>query len=143
MRDSLIIAVGNDARGDDGVGWEFAGRVTDDRADREFRYQLQIEDAELIAGYRSVLFVDACAEACDGGFSVEKVHPQSDPVVSTHRLSPQTVLALADSLYGVAPTCFLLRIDGVDFGLGRPISPVARRNLEAAFRAFADRPLFE
>lgn len=136
MNSSLIIAIGNDARGDDGLGWEFAGHVADESTDIELRYQLQIEDAELIARYRRVLFVDACVAPCDGGFSIERLLPGDEPGVSSHRLAPETVLALSESLFGRLPESYLLRIDGESFTLGEPISGAARKNLESAVKGW-------
>ncbi len=137
MNEVLIIAIGNDARGDDGLGWNFADRIAKEDFTRiEFRYQLQIEDAELIAQYQCVLFVDACVEPCAGGFSFEPVAPSGGSEVSTHRLPPDAVVSLARVLYGARPNARLLRIDGENFELGEPLSATARRNLESAVEAW-------
>lgn len=140
MNEPLIIAIGNDARGDDGLGWRFADRIAKDSGlDVEFRYQLQIEDAELIARHRRVLFVDACVEPCAGGFSIGRVEPSDAPGLSTHRLAPETVVSLAGSLYNARLDAFLLRIDGERFELGEPLSANAERNLESAIEAWKNR----
>ena len=60
---TLLFAIGNDSRGDDGLGWAFAQLVEETNLFRGrlfYRYQLQVEDAELLTTCRQVIFVDAC-----------------------------------------------------------------------------------
>ena len=62
----LIIGIGNSGRNDDGLGWKFvdiASQTMRGYFDVEYRYQLQIEDAELVSKYNKVIFADATQEA--------------------------------------------------------------------------------
>ena len=55
---TLLLAIGNCGREDDGLGWKFADYFQDMNIDTvaiEYRYQLQVEDAELISDYATVI----------------------------------------------------------------------------------------
>jgi Ni,Fe-hydrogenase maturation factor len=59
---TLLIGIGNSGRADDGLGWAFLDEVEKTlpkNYDLEYRYQLQVEDAELISHYNTVFFIDA------------------------------------------------------------------------------------
>ena len=131
----LVIAIGNDARQDDGLGWAFGQAI---EAGKDFhgaivyRYQLQVEDALLIADYRNVLFVDACQEKLPMGFAFTPLQADVDFGFTTHQLSPATVLALAKQLYGAAPQAFLLKISGAAWELEQGLSKAGAQNLTSA-----------
>ncbi len=133
----LLIAIGNDARQDDGLGWAYAraieagGRFT---GQIEYRYQLQVEDADLIAGFESVIFVDASKEALPGGYTFTPLAPALDFAVTTHALAPAAVLALCESIYGKRPEAWLLAISGEEWELEFGLSESAQRRLEAALQ---------
>ena len=55
-----------------------------------------------------------------------------------HTSDPQALLALAQALYGHAPPALLLAVPAVSFGLGSPLSPIARQGIEAATRAIVE-----
>ena len=131
----LLLAIGNDGRQDDGLGWAFGQAMEADedfRGEVVFRYQLQVEDALLISGHPTVIFVDACREALPRGFELALLRPAADFGVTTHQLSPATVLSLAGQLYGAAPQAYLLKISGVEWELERGLSEGGRWNLERA-----------
>ena len=58
----LIIGIGNSGRSDDGLGWLMLDTIENkfSNVDVLYRYQLQIEDAEILSHYPTVIFVDAC-----------------------------------------------------------------------------------
>ncbi|RLD75788.1 MAG: Ni/Fe hydrogenase, partial [Bacteroidetes bacterium] len=59
---TIVFGIGNIGRQDDGLGWLFLDHLKEkqfNHLDLEYRYQLQIEDAELICNYDTVIFVDA------------------------------------------------------------------------------------
>ena len=63
LNNTLIIGIGNNTRQDDGLGWKFLAMLEEDvfSADNLIcKYQLMVEDAELISGLDAVFFVDAC-----------------------------------------------------------------------------------
>jgi hydrogenase maturation protease len=131
----LLLAIGNDGRQDDGLGWAFGQAMEASeifRGDIVYRYQLQVEDALLIADQPTVVFVDACREELPAGFDLTPLHPAADFGVTTHQLSPATVLSLAKQLYNAHPQAYLLKIMGVEWGLKRGLSERGRQCLNQA-----------
>jgi hydrogenase maturation protease len=133
---TLVIAWGNPARRDDGLGPALARAVemsTDGLVDIEIDYQLQIEHARDVARYRRVVFVDA---ACSGAapFSLRRVSATSPGTgFSSHSVSPGSILALSRDLFASEPEAWLLGVRGYEFGeFGDTLSEGARRNLGAA-----------
>jgi hydrogenase maturation protease len=141
MKRIVVIGIGNSGRGDDGLGWKFAERVEElfhDRCDVEYRYQLQVEDAQLIEPYEAIIFVDATQGAHEGGFSFVPCEPSQDYFFSTHIQSPGAILSLANFLYGKTADAFLLSISGVEWGMKMFLSETAEVNLEAGLKFFAE-----
>ena len=137
---TLIIGYGNPSRGDDALGpaaidaierlaaehpeWGEIEVVTD--------FQLQIEFVTDIEGRQRVVFIDAAASGAEP-FSFGPLAAKQDASISTHALSPASVLAVYRDFHGEeAPPTFLLGIRGYDFDLGVPLSSQARQNLSAA-----------
>ena len=137
-REILLIAIGNDGRGDDGLGWRFADALEEykEEIDIEYRYQLQVEDADLLSGYSTVIFVDAHHGELPGGYSFLKCLPTGTHTFTTHTLTPETVLWLAEELYDVHPEAYVLAIEGTDWELKQGLSNQAIENLEAALEFF-------
>lgn len=135
----LLIGIGNDSRADDGLGWAFLDSVErSGRFDGEiiYRYQLQVEDAEMLAPCPAVVFVDACKEELPEGFALERCAGEVEHAFTTHYLSPRTVVGLCRELYGGNPEAYVLKIQGREWELGQGLSEEARRNLEAALKMF-------
>jgi hydrogenase maturation protease len=133
----LLIGIGNEGRADDGLGWAFLDQLEGQPGfDREYRYQLQIEDADLIAGYQEVLFIDATLKQQEEGFEVERCEAKGDYTFSTHALSPQTLLEITQSLYAHCPQAQLLTIAGSSWGLKQGLSEEASQNLHQALAFF-------
>ncbi len=62
MKKTLFVGIGNIGRADDGLGWAFIDYLalkSTNSYNLEYRYQLQVEDAELISNYHTVIFVDS------------------------------------------------------------------------------------
>ena len=146
-RKVLLLAVGNEGRAVDGLGWAFARRVEALPAfdgDVEYRFQLQVEDALLAADYELVLFADACREQLPDGFDYLRCEPQEKVAYTTHFLTPGAVLSLSSDLYGAVPAAYLLRIQGEVWDLEIGLSPAARQHLERAVEWISDQlPAFE
>jgi len=136
----LLIAIGNDGRNDDGLGWAFGHRVEKSGSFSGpvvYRYQLQVEDAWLMAAHPWIIFVDACREPLKAGFDLSAIQPAARFSYTTHQMAPQTVLALAKDLYGAVPEAFLLRIKGEAWELNCSLSAVGRENLRRATEGFS------
>jgi hydrogenase maturation protease len=137
----LVIGVGNNCRGDDGLGWKFVElvEVMDlDFIDHEYRYQLQVEDAALISEYDVVYFVDASYEKMEKGFELRPCIAFDEERVSSHAQSPGTILKLANNLYKKFPEAWVLAIGGESWELETSLSEVAERNLIDATSFFAE-----
>ncbi len=139
QQNTLMIAIGNCGRNDDGLGWAFADQLED--ADRFLGkinscYQLQVEDAELIAAYPRVIFVDACESHLADGYSWEVTPAQNDFTFTTHALTPEAVLFLCQDLYQKFPKAYTLKIQGSDWALKIGLSDFATENLDKALGFF-------
>jgi hydrogenase maturation protease len=133
----LLIGIGNDGRADDALGWRFAEEIEKlNTFDVAYRYQLQIEDAELITQYDEVIFVDAHKEILPNGFSFYECIPTATPTFTTHRLSPETVLALMVSIFNTTTPCYVMAITGKKWKLEQGLSDVGARNLKQALTYF-------
>lgn len=137
----LVFGYGNPGRLDDGLGPAFvdqleALRLPDVTCDCD--YQLNVEDASLVAAHDLVVFVDAAATGPEP-FALRRVAPQSELSFSTHSVSPAAVLGLARDMFGRCPPAFTLGIRGYEFNaFGETISSRARGNLRAALDFFLE-----
>jgi hydrogenase maturation protease len=133
MTKHLLIGIGNSGRQDDGLGWALLDQAAAFfPGDCQYRFQLQLEDAELLSRFDRVLFVDAFKGPLKSGFSWSRVHPQAGTGFSTHLLLPAATLYLCEHLYGRAPRTWLLAIQGYEWDLKEELSPRARENLDQA-----------
>jgi hydrogenase maturation protease len=134
---TILIGIGNDGRADDALGWLFADQFADNSAlEVVYRYQLQIEDAELISQYDCVIFVDASLQEMETGFYFQKCEPVASVHFSTHSIDPGTILWLAKEIYPAAPVGYVLAIQGYEWALHQGLSKVAAQNFEKAIAHF-------
>ncbi len=136
----IILGIGNNGRQDDGLGWMFMDFLDEQNAnvDLEYRYQLQIEDADLISEYDRVIFVDATKEETDDGFYLKPCHPSEEYSFSTHALHPETILFLSNKLYNHKPEASIFAIQGYDWELKIGLSEKGTENLDKAKKYFKD-----
>ena len=140
----LIIGIGNSGRSDDGLGWAFIDVLKPKLPGNfhcEYRYQLQIEDAELIAHYQQVYFVDADINQWKEGFRMVPCRPKSAHGFSTHELEPETVVYLSETLYDKIPEAYILGISGLNFDLEMGLTREAETNLKQALKFFEEKIL--
>jgi len=135
----LLVGIGNNCRGDDGLGWEFADKVEqlcEDLIDCEFRYQLQVEDAELVQRFDLVIFADASHAQFDNGFELKRCEPSGEVFFSTHAQSPEAILQISKDLYDKSPRAYTIAISGKEWQLRQSLSDQAGENLQAALAFF-------
>lgn len=135
----LVIGVGNSGRNDDGLGWKFvdiASQTMRGCFDFEYRYQLQVEDTELVSKYNKVIFVDASQAATENGFEIMRCKKAGHYFFSSHLQSPETILYLAEMLYNKRPEAYTVAIEGQNWGLGKSLSKQAEKNLKTALAYF-------
>lgn len=138
----LLFGIGNCGRSDDGLGWAFLDRIKLDlpkNYDIEYRYQLQIEDAELATHYDKIIFIDAHVDLFDSGFIWEECLPKATDSFTTHELDPRSVLYLSESIYNKRPKSFTLGISGKNFDLEMGLTETGELNLIEALQFFKDK----
>jgi hydrogenase maturation protease len=135
----LVFGIGNAGRQDDGLGWAFLDALDPNQFKNvqfEYRFQLQIEDAELISKYQKVIFVDAFKNALPNGFKWENCQSSNQHSFSTHALVPETILYLSENLYNHAPKAQILAIQGYEWELQNGLTLQAEENLNKALDFF-------
>ncbi len=150
MSKILIIGYGNPDREDDGVAWhvlerlaERLGRPEPAQAAESLEgaggapdllclLQLDPDLAETVAAYDRVCFVDAHTGAYAEDVRFEEIAGAFQASPFTHHMTPETVLALAATLYGRAPQGAVVSIRGHQFGFARALSPATAQLAEAA-----------
>jgi hydrogenase maturation protease len=132
----LIIGYGNPGRLDDGLGPAFAEKIQALELPGvrvESNYQLNVEDADLIAPFDVVVFADASVNAVEP-FEFQSLEKKAPMVgFSSHSITAGSLLGLAEELFGAAPDAYTMAIRGYDFNeFGELISPQASANLGRA-----------
>ena len=139
---TLLIGIGNCGREDDGLGWTFIDSVKTglpENYDWEYRYQLQIEDAELLSHYPTVYFIDAHNSRLQDAFTFEECHPEPGLTTFTHQMEPGNLLYLSKTIYDKCPKSHVLGITGCSFQMKIGLTAVAKENLKEALRFFNER----
>jgi hydrogenase maturation protease len=135
----LIIAVGNDSRGDDALGPRLLRELMQCEApglaagewEAIEDYQLQIEHALDLTGRRRALFIDA-GSGTPAPFYFRRIEPGVNPGPGTHVLTPPALLAVYQRIERQSPpAAFVLCLRGERFDLGDDLSPAARHHLAA------------
>ena len=144
---TLVIGYGNPLRSDDRLGQYLAqqlgrawGVIT--------RTQLMPELAEPISKSARVVFIDAGIGETTGEITCEKVEPLPGKGAFSHNVTPPSLLAAAQELYGTTPEGILISITGVSFDYGCTFSPQIHSQLpeivsrvEAITTAFFETPI--
>lgn len=136
---TLLLAIGNSGRQDDGLGWAFAEALEKKglfEGEIHYRYQLQVEDAELASGALRVVFVDAFKGSLPDGFRWQPCMPAAEFQFSTHAISPASILFLCQLLYGYLPEAWELVIQGDHWELETGLSPASAKRMERALAFF-------
>jgi hydrogenase maturation protease len=129
---TLLLAIGNASRGDDGLGWALATALEATArfpGDIALRYQLQVEDAELCAQYDCVIFADAWKTTTGQDCLLEPCPASPQASFTTHALSPGSVLYLCQSIFDRSPEAWLLLMRGSRWELGENLSPQGKKSL--------------
>lgn len=137
----LVLAIGNESRGDDALGPLLARRLGDwmRAANMEGRveiieeFQLQIEHTLDIKDRELVLFLDAGQGTC-APFSFQEARAKRLDGHTSHAVAPETLLGIHAMVHDVTPPpAFILCVAGVAFELGTPLSSLAAQHFEEAF----------
>ncbi|MBN1685567.1 MAG: hydrogenase maturation protease [Spirochaetales bacterium] len=131
----LVIGFGNPAREDDGLGpaaAEILERSKIDGVEVDIDYQLSVEHASDIAGHATVIFIDASVNGSEP-YVFKRVTPKHIESFSSHSVSPEQVLGLAESLFNAKTGGYILEIRGYSFDMFKEnMTDKAKGNLEVA-----------
>jgi Ni,Fe-hydrogenase maturation factor len=144
--DTLVIAIGNSLRRDDGVAHRVLDLLGDCPATGRAVLQLTPEMCEEIADYERVIFIDADSGGSDlnvldanrAGDSSSR--PRLEPVVTNttacsplgHSFAAAEIVALSRSLYDFVGEAFLCHIPVRDFSQGEGLTPQAETSAQEA-----------
>jgi hydrogenase maturation protease len=118
-------------RGDDGLAWHVAehleSRLNNASTQLLCRVQLTPELADAMSRADRVLFVDATAEGQPGEIRWSSIRADENDIWQsfpnfTHQSSPQSLLSLCHTLYGVAPKTTVVTAAVASCELGEPLS---------------------
>jgi hydrogenase maturation protease len=153
---TLIIGYGNPSRRDDGVAlhvinalraqwsqpllpdWDDGLDGLGSEHDTIFLQQLMPELVATIADYDLVIFVDAALPDTAPALELQPVAATYRPASVSHHLTPPTLLALAQQLYGSAPQGYLLSLQGHDLNFGDQLSPATAALIPQAVQQIND-----
>jgi hydrogenase maturation protease len=127
----LILGYGNTLRKDDGLGiyaaQALATLTLPDGVEIYTYQQLSPELSPILAQMDRVIFIDASLAASgekSGTINTRILQPRtSQPGSITHHFDPETLLAMAETLYGHAPQAMLFSVTAVSFDLEEGLSP--------------------
>jgi hydrogenase maturation protease len=137
----LLIGYGNSARGDDGLGPAFTGRIERlnlPQLDIDTDYQLTVDHALAVSEANLVVFADALISG-DLAFTFNRIEAEEAAELGSHSLTPISVLSLAATLFGSRPEAYILGITGYEFGAVKEgLSADAEYNLGLAETFFVE-----
>jgi hydrogenase maturation protease len=116
-RKILLLALGNPARGDDGLGPVLAEHFEQAPVaslTTMWNYQASVEDAADLAEHDVVIFVDASLAGPEP-FSFQRLYGRPAASLSSHDLAPEAVVNLARETLGWQGIAYLLAIRGYAF----------------------------
>jgi hydrogenase maturation protease len=139
LKKLLLIGYGNPDREDDGVAWHILRELTkklgldspDSYEDEfpesaliDFAFYLQLtpEMAEDISLYEYVCFVDAHTGNIPEPVRLVELESEFQHSPFTHHLTPQSLLSMCETIYGIKPNAVLLSVLGHRFLFSRQLS---------------------
>jgi hydrogenase maturation protease len=132
MNRALVLACGNPLRGDDGVARQIVNYLRESpsvpKAEFYFQQQWAPELAEPISRAEIVIFVDAAVGAPPGLVTCRHLQPNTSArLTSSHISSPDSLLLLAEELYGRRPSrAYCITIAGDTFEFQETLSAAVR-----------------
>lgn len=136
---TLIIGIGNNTRQDDGLGWCFIEALEKDNFNEDHllcKYQLMVEDAEIIAEFDTVIFVDASKSPVENGTAIYEIQASEQVNFSTHEVPPNQILNLCKTYYNKTPKAFMMAIQGYEWDFKIELSEQAQLNLSKSLNYF-------
>ncbi len=131
----LFIGIGNNTRQDDGLGWCFIDELEKLNVDEDIlikKYQLMVEEADLISNYETVFFIDASKNNLIKGYQITEVFPSEKVNFSTHEVPPNQIMNLCKTVYNKEPKAYLIEIQGFEWDFKIELTSKAQINLNLA-----------
>jgi len=135
----LIIGIGNNTRQDDGLGWCFIENLEKNGYNEDHllcKYQMMVEDAEMIAEFDTVIFVDASKAEVENGMEIYEIQPSEQVNFSTHEVPPNQILNLCKTYYNKTPRAYMIAIQGYEWDFKIELTNQAQKNLNKALNYF-------
>lgn len=129
MNGTLLVAIGNPLRGDDGVAWRL-GEIAPRGWTTEYTIQLTPEWASTISAYQRVVFADASLDCCEPRLLQTAAASESGSL--SHSVTPAAVIALATQLFGFHGEALTLHIPAFSFDTADSLSPECSIALDRA-----------
>lgn len=126
---SLVIAIGNPLRADDGVAHNVAGLITGATLLRI--HQLTPEIAADLQNYDPVIFLDADCAAAEPSLELIEA-PRETAAALSHAMTVETVVAIAARMFHFHGEAWICRLPARDFTAGSELSREAAGHVEAA-----------
>jgi len=136
---TLIIGIGNNTRQDDGLGWCFIEELEKNGFNEDHllcKYQMMVEDAEIIAEVDTVIFVDASKAEVKNGMDIYEIEASEQVNFSTHEVPPNQILNLCKTYYHKTPKAYMIAIQGYEWDFKIELSNQAQANLDKALKYF-------
>jgi hydrogenase maturation protease len=130
---TLLIAVGNNLRGDDGIGHWVAAQIEKMKLPKvtvRYMQQLHIDLLEELGRFDTVIVTDAALQ--DEPATLQPIAVTEEGFSSSHRADAATLMSLHHKLYQQSTQWMACGIKATDFEMGEPISKETKKNGEKA-----------
>lgn len=128
MGTTLVICIGNLARGDDGVGHEVARLMRESEPVPDVvvlsATDLDVAMAEDVAAVDALVIVDAVRRG-EPPVDVRALHAGPAPRPTGHGIDPASLLAMSVALWGRCPRAFAVTVAAPEMGHGERLSATA------------------
>lgn len=138
--DLVVLAVGNEARGDDALGPRLLARLEELRLPgvrTVLDFQFQVEHALDLDDAGAALFIDAHCRQAELAV-LAPLEPAASSGVGSHALTPAQVLAVQRQIGRALPPAWLLSLRGTAFGLGEGLSRDGEASLAAGWACLTE-----
>jgi hydrogenase maturation protease len=130
---TLLIAVGNTLRGDDGIGHWVVAQIEKKKLPKvtvRYMQQLHIDLLEELGRFDTVIVADAAIQEAPA--TLEPIAIKDEGLSSSHRADAATLKSLHHKLYQQSLQWMACGIKATDFDMGESISKATLKNGEKA-----------
>ena len=131
----VVIGYGSELRGDDAVGQHIAAAVAEWNIPNIRAlavHQLTPELAAVLASAQFAIFADASADPHQTEARIESLEYEGATTTVFHSATPQSLIALSQSVYDQSPQAWLVSVPTDTFEFGAELTPTAQHGMETA-----------